>query len=608
MKKSKKLKNIPSFLSYLDIRRLKPYEIIWFFTIAFLGLFLTILVPPFEKPDEHVHFYKAVSISQGILHCQNPNQQYVYPYKFSELQSIVGKYGLTQNASAKFYYKDFFQPVIDVDGQSGKLQSIGAQVCGFPSIAYLPQSVGLAITNLFQIGGMYSFYVGRLFAYALFITVLLAILVNVRQNGRILFLAMASIPMLLHQVGSFSYDSAHITLSFVIGAFLFTFIESKAVRTKQLVAFLALLLIFFMVKGQAYIFFFLSPLLFIDKVKLRLGTYCISSRLIAACMSIAVIAGTIIAASSLHSYMMARPAAISPRYLQLQVLKEMPERLFEILWDTSFQQFSFYAHSFVGNLGWLDYTVGHSLYLIIIALLAISLSQFKFTLSQKFPVFKSILIAGILFGSYLVMLLGMYLFHTAYYLEIGGTLVEGIQGRYFLVFVPLVFFVIGLIKQTRLFKYILVGIVAIVISYQLIYSVFHRYYDYASLHNVPTYDDIKKSGTELVPLGSYYEQTITLEPDRKYIGFAFYSDQEEKFMPYWVKVYESSCENRGKLIGKGVLSANQHRGQSLVKIGKFSTTNFLEVCLALELISQNVGDYSPSSNFEGLVAPIIISN
>ena len=49
------------------------YEKIIIFYIVLVGIIITLAVPPFQKPDEIVHFRKAMAVSQGYFFCNSSN-------------------------------------------------------------------------------------------------------------------------------------------------------------------------------------------------------------------------------------------------------------------------------------------------------------------------------------------------------------------------------------------------------------------------------------------------------------------------------------------------------------------------------------------------------
>src|SRR5206468_4084293 len=62
-----------------------------------MGLLMVFIVPPFQKPDEATHFYKAVSIASGTLVCHktsagvfaNPIPQYLAEFPKAALAAHV---------------------------------------------------------------------------------------------------------------------------------------------------------------------------------------------------------------------------------------------------------------------------------------------------------------------------------------------------------------------------------------------------------------------------------------------------------------------------------------------------------------------------------------
>jgi len=119
---------------------------------------------------------------------------------------------------------------------------------------------------------------------------------------------------------------------------------------------------------------------------------------------------------------------------QLTFLVDHPNAVAEVAVETLRQGGRYYAKGFVGNLGWLDTPLPQAYYLAAYAVLALALAAAARLGGARGPrlwaLAAILLAAGAVFGA-------MYLVWS----PVGGPMVDGVQGRYFLpiaMFLPLV--------------------------------------------------------------------------------------------------------------------------------------------------------------------------
>ena len=166
------------------------------FLVLVLGLFYMVLMTPFSPPDELHHYHSAYEVANYLSLHRNP---------------AVGD-------SADFDYTDFTRHYntssgylrgtedIDAPPENGDSIPIPGPRDASYFIQYIPSAFGLALARIMNLNFVGSFYLGRLFNL-LFYAVCVCFAVKQAPKLKLLFSLIALMPMALHQAASFSYDS-----------------------------------------------------------------------------------------------------------------------------------------------------------------------------------------------------------------------------------------------------------------------------------------------------------------------------------------------------------------------------------------------------------------
>ncbi len=554
MPKSKLKLNLIQFSAllkhYFSLRSLSLLHTTWFLFVVVMVLFFTLIVPPLQKPDEYIHFQKAISLAYGQFFCE-PTTQFTPHSKYAEVFTTVDKYGITQNYGGKFDYKELLKPPF-AQNSLNEISVVG-HACQLPSTAYLVQAGGLTIANLLNLNPLLSFYLGRLTVAILFVLTLLWSLNYSQSWVRSILLVFASIPMVAQQAGAYSYDAIQIVIGLVIFSLLLKLMEAKKVSWQSVVTYCSFLFLLQITKNDSYWPLFLTPLLFVDifikSVKKRTAILVISS--------FAGLTLLTFGLNQLDKIAEMSHSELSQASIQAQLFHEDKANYFWVIFNTLKFDFEFYFKSLLGNLGWLDYQLGLSVYLLVFALIVYVGARFSFRRKIEYPLLKSLLILLIIFSLFSLVIVGMYLGHTANVHELGGLVSYGGQGRYFLLLIPLFFVLMGLINQSTKVKYVFFVFSAIFLMLKIGEAVYLRYFDYQSLYDVPEIHSVlrdeKKAEFEKLELKSAKTFELELEPNRRLKGFTlgYLLEEKKMIMPYRYFVLEGNCEDGATLLAKG---------------------------------------------------------
>ncbi|TRZ53274.1 DUF2142 domain-containing protein [bacterium] len=471
-----------------------------------LQLFLfTFLVPPFQKPDEQQHFEKSLIISKGYLFCQKKSGNIVpIEKKYSDLIKNPYLDLMTHKKSAKLPLGVFFKDLFPVEQAETKINFNVDHLCGFPPISYLPQAIVLLVLSLFHASPILTIYLGRFVMAILSYWLFLLLYRKIANQYKSIILFTFALPMTLHQISSFSYDVANIMLALTFFTLIVNNLsEGRSTKSNSNMSFPrrreSRLNIHFKnviidwipsFEGMTYkiklvfnkyikyfkIFFVLFLLLWSKKIgyetfflflfllPLKIKPFIISTLIFIPFYILSKLNG-----SYDINYSLTNPV-FNPVH-QLSFLSN-PINIIKVVIDSTVHRLGFYLQSLIGIFGWLEYGLDPLSYFLYGLFFIYSLAGVKLPDKLKLSRNKNILLFCTLILSYIFIVLLAFVFNTP-----SGTMVaQGVQGRYFIPFLPFIILFIVQIKDTLIFQKILYWSIIIFLIISTFYSIFHRYY------------------------------------------------------------------------------------------------------------------------------------
>ncbi len=425
-------------------------------------LIFAFLVPPFQKPDEQPHFEKSLLISKGYLFCQK---------KFNNTVKLEKKYIdfikspyldlLTHGGSSKLPVPMFLRDLFSNNQSDKKIDFNIDHLCSFPLVSYLPQAITLRILSIININSIQSIYFVRLIMSILGYFWFLYLYRKIADNYKLILLFTFALPMTLHQISSFSYDAIHIMLALTFFVLIMNYRLKKKVDFWQYFKLFFVLFLFLSSKKIGYEIFFL----FLFLIPFEIKPMMISSLIFIPFYFLSKLTGSYDLQGLLSNQV------INPIH-QLNFLLSNPINIITVITITTIHRLSFYLQSLIGIFGWLEYGLDPLSYLLyglffVYLLMNINLPK-RYVLSKK----KSFLLFGVLLISYIYIVLLAYVFNT-----VPGTLIaHGVQGRYFIPFLPFIILLIVQIKDSVIFQKILYFLIILFLIFSTFYSVYSRYY------------------------------------------------------------------------------------------------------------------------------------
>lgn len=401
--------------------------------LAGAGFFILVikiwgLMPPLLSPDEYLHLYRAVALSQGdwLLQPESPDHSKSFLSKGYQVGA-----GIDEGFIA---YKDILRPLmVDPKRQLSQAESVHVSRLGWTGqlhfeaipgagyympLVYLPQSMSLALGRELGLGIHASYWLTRFLTTAT--CVLLLALAWRIQRPPLLAVAFLMLPMSIFQFLSPTIDGLTTSIAVVaLSSFYAINSSTPPLSWKKSAAFG--LSIFILASSRTH----LLPLIVLPVWvwwKFRTRPHAINALL-------TILATLAWVGFALMTTVDARvQKAMGNDALVLHYLLH-PADYLSMVWATlsDLQTLGFYAHSFVGILGWLNVLLPPWTYPCTgLLLTGIALTTAKLPATCNAHNWLLVLLA--LLSSFLV-LLAMLVNWT----PIGSALIQGVQGRYFIV-------------------------------------------------------------------------------------------------------------------------------------------------------------------------------
>lgn len=440
---------------------------IFLFFAVIAGGLLIFINPPFETPDEGSHFRRAYQISQLKILAEKKEGSIggMLPKSIGPLESYFRTTSNNKNNIITLAdIKD--KTHISIDNQ--------AEFNAFPNTAlyspipYLPQAIGISIARLFTNSTLWIFYFGRIFNL-LFYLAIVFFAIKTTPILKWIFVMLALMPMSIFLGASLSPDALTIALSFLLIAYVLKLsLDAKKIEKNNFAALLLLAIALTLCKTAYTLLPFIILIIPKDKFQTIKQSYLCKAIIIAGILLFGV--GWYLIASKFYIPL---KAGVNPTE-QMALILSHPLFYgkfliyYVIKWLSDFP-----SQSIIGVMGWLDTTL--PLWVISsykLVLLAVFLFEEKVL---KLPSFSKIVSFLILSATTILITLTMYLTWSG----VGSDIIEGLQGRYFIPLLTLLFIsCYGDYTKTskKLDLRILVPIYLVLIMYVMFKTLFYRYY------------------------------------------------------------------------------------------------------------------------------------
>lgn len=508
------------------------FSVIILIYVQVLGLIFVFLVPPFQKPDEIIHWRMALAVIYP--QAKAPNRYVSLPDKF-KAEKIAFNNNVRLSVD-KFLYRDTDKAVINLSYLRHKLIN---------PFGYLPVVLGIRVGTFFDYP-IVSFWMARFIGLLLLMLSLIWSLKTIGEKYKIIILMYALLPMVIHQVTSISYDVMPLVLVPMIFTFLVRLLDNIKVDKWDLWGLAGGVFLFILAKSGYYLFLLL----------IYIGLRKVYPKIINKLSGLFIILlfflgyfGMRIFYFLVITFWGVGEGIISPR-MQYLLLGQDRLYLVKIIWNSLVSKWEFYIQTFLGYFGWLDYKYDFMGYVVIVVMLILLLKDLikadtKTIISKK----DLLILVLIIVGTFATLML--YLDFT--WTSVGAKVIEGMTGRYVLVLFPFLVFVfleiIMMVGKSRAKKF-LFGLVILVVSINTYKAVYNRYYDLSGRFKNENelkerVADLKKAGEDIVRknLNSEISFLVGISPGEEINGFSlyFYSRDLVSRVPYRYFIKNRDC-------------------------------------------------------------------
>jgi len=391
----------------------------FFLVLALIGgLVMTFIVPSGQEPDSGDHILRAFDVSYGNYRpfltkvndrsIQMPDNFEIFNDTVIEPDLNLGLSRVKSMLSEKFasdYGKNF--------DYRYKVK--------YSTIVYMPQGLGLYLGRIWGLNEFNMLSMARIFNLLAYIG-LTYISIRILPIYKNFMMAIGLLPMSLYQASSISADA-------IINGFLFLFIalimkmtlQTRKISLYQLILPSLLLYIVYLAK-PAYL-----PIALLIFIIPQSNYHGLSTRIlrILIFLGMTITAAGLLFAFSSGRLMLAEGNPVYPDQLSFVLHNLIPTvRIFFHTLSKNAVQYMVWLNT----LGWLTYSLGFLVFAIPAFLVWIGLVDRDETL--RLNLWQKLLILLALGGTVAAIFIGLYIFDDIN--EIGGSLMLGVQGRYFI--------------------------------------------------------------------------------------------------------------------------------------------------------------------------------
>lgn len=416
-----------------------PPHRIFLCTASVMGFLFLILIPPFQNPDEDVHFYRAYQVASLNLVSDKTTdatgghmpRSIRWTYLLNDMSIDNRSIKLSKDSK---YNIDNINVSMEMPLDKTNTEEVSFSSSGvYSPVSYLPQAIVIALGKAFDAPVLVLMYLARLAGLLLYIfTITLCIkLIPVKKN---LLLILGLLPMMLAQTAAVSADTIlYVLIISFVSLISYVSIIEKKITPRIMIGFIILCALI-AVSKQVFILF--VPLLLLIPVA-RFSSRKMRYTFFASAFLVATLSYSAWAALSHDSTAFAENVSNGANIeRQIDGIVHSPIEFAKTLSRTYFTSDGDYIYeSFAGNFGWLNAPLNFPTVLLVY--LTVFLAVFSSWKGQRGLHYSHGLYGNLtLLAVGLLVALAVSVALYAAYTAVGAPVIRGIQGRYFM---PLIF-------------------------------------------------------------------------------------------------------------------------------------------------------------------------
>ncbi len=429
-------------LAFILAQANAPAEVVFLAVYIPLLIVFSMLIKPISVPDEYAHMDMAIEISNRILGVPDSP----FPNVMYKEDALMLTDPLTFARVGKWSYRSTVERLGKAPDSDGTYSLVYSrdQSLGSSMLYFLFSGIGISVGRLLDLDYAGIAFAGRI-GNQIAGTILLYLAIRKARHRKYLFASLACVPVALQELCSMAPDAILIPVIFLIISLSVSMLTDPEENDyRDVLLLLLLMLIVPLCKGGAYL-----PLLFLPVAAVihffagkrnkttfpRYVKILLAVLLIVACLSIGFFFSSALRTKLTATQSASYSARRASEMYTLSYLLTHPYTLFRILEGTMYYETPYHIYSWAGRgLGWLrgihlSYGV-QLLYFFLLSYLLLS-SDKDYSLSKKLSV-VAVLSVILSFGAFAAAMVSGWT-------RFGELYIDGMQGRYYLPFAPLLF-------------------------------------------------------------------------------------------------------------------------------------------------------------------------
>lgn len=403
------------------------------------GLAFVFLQPPNFKPDEPHHLFRTIDIANGQL---MPLKDDNHLSKIFVPRVAIELNGLYINNLSKV------DEYLDLKADYSDTCLVSSTAASYSPVSYIFSTSGILIGKMLSLSWIWTFVLARLFNFIVYLIVGFYA-IKIMPFCKLLVFTLLLNPMVLHQATAISGDVLLNSISIIYLAYLLHLKYKKISITSTNIILLFLMLVTIILIKIAYLplvllLYLLKKNIYKYFLKNKKGIYVFIISTLIFVLAIVI--------HEKNNYYINEEIFINPLVdstFQISNIIKNPLNYIVVLFNTFMEYSEFYMTSFAGKyLAWVDIANNSIVSFLYLCLLFFSpfISQAKVNI--KLDKIDKIIMMIAFAATVAFMFTGIYIIWNS----VGNSVINGIQGRYFIPIIMLLIIPLYNNKNVLIFK------------------------------------------------------------------------------------------------------------------------------------------------------------
>ncbi len=415
----------------LILNKIKSNPSFFFATVAsFFGLVFLLITPPFQTPDEVVHFYRSYQISTPNLTFDD--SRVPIPDSLANTVSITSTDPIIRFDPSKKYDIYKTKEVATYSIESGTTSQPGYNLAlgsTYGPVSYLPQSMAIFFGRVIDASPIVLMYLARLSNLVVWI-MLFVVAIKTIPYRKWAVVYVGLLPMGIFQAISLGGDAIMIGLTAVFVSLILKLRQnnSAGIKKKEILLLISIMSLLVLTKQNMAVF--IPLILLIPNNVFKLNKHAYIYKIIFIAVPLMLVLLWVLTSNGGSGGSIDEVINKQNPMQQASFILHNPHSYINVLWNTYFFTWGdTITRSFIGSFGWVDTPLSEWIVSIgYISLFILLFANNGVDKIKKLLISEKILIGLIITAFWMIVNLALYVFYS----PVGYKIIVGVQGRYFL--------------------------------------------------------------------------------------------------------------------------------------------------------------------------------